>query len=341
MGLFDKLKKKNTAEALEAEAQVIQEENPVEEVKEEVQVEEVQEEKPMVEEAQEEAAVVEDVKEEPRVAPGQMKREEPEMAEVANEGRRFTLLVENAKQLTEEEGILIAGMLYGNIKVGDKVYMLLPNHAMRITEIDSIEVAEGQNADSAENQKVVLQFKEIKDINMVPKYTVITSIRPQENPSTNTTIENPHLLGLSMDYPRLNKDPLYMNLLVFELCHAYFLVPARVAVNPVKNEDGTSTFKQDTQVRFPSIPDPADSKKVVFTIFTDWMALANWKNLFNEKHPPKAIIMRFPDVVNVAAGNGVILNPYGPTSIYLPAEIINKITSLEGYKQEFGKNIEE
>ena len=73
-----------------------------------------------------------------------------------------------------------------------------------------------------------------------------------------------------------------------------------------------------------------------FTIFTDWMALANWKNLFDEQHPPKAIIMRFPDVVNVSNGNSVVLNPYGPTTVVLPAEVVKKITMLEGYKQEFG-----
>ena len=302
MGLFDKFKKKNMEEA------------PVPEV--------------------EEATVKEET-------PGpQVKQSEPKVAEVANEGRRFTLLVENAKQLAEEEGIMLAGILYGSLQLGDEVYMLLPNHTMRTTTVDGIEIAAGQNADKAENQRVVLQFKEIKDINQVPRYTVITSIRPQDKPSVDTTIENPHLLGLSMDYPRLNKDPLYMNLLVFELCHAYFLVPARVAANTVRNEDGTSTFTQDTQVRFPGIPHPTDKTKSVFTIFTDWLALSNWKNLFDENHPPKAIIMRFPDVVNVAAGNGVTLNAFGPTSIYLPAEIIQKITSLEGYRQEFANNQE-
>ena len=79
-----------------------------------------------------------------------------------------------------------------------------------------------------------------------------------------------------------------------------------------------------------------DSNKSVFTVFTDWLALANWKNLFDETHPPKAIIMRFPDVLNVSKDNGVIINAFGPTSIYLPNEVMQKITSLEGYKQEFG-----
>lgn len=345
MGLFDKFKKKtvevvenNVEEVLETSAQGTVEETPVEnsvEESEEVPVakeEECCEETPIENktEAEEQAKV-----EAPK-ADAVAKNSEPQMAEVANEGRRFTLLVENAKQLAEPDGIMIAGMLYGNVQVGDEVYLLLPNHTMMMSKINALEIAAGQNADSAENQKVVLQFKEIKDINQVPRYTVITSIRPQDKPSTDTMVENPQLLGLSMDYPRLNKDPLYMNLLIFELCHAYFLVPARVSNNPVKNADGTATFMQDTQIRFPGMPDPTDSNKSVFTIFTDWLALANWKNLFDETHPPKAIIMRFPDVINVCKDSGVIVNPFGPTSIYLPNEVMQKITSLEGYKQEFG-----
>lgn len=341
MGLFDKFKKK-TVEVVEETPAV----NTAEEVLE-TSVENVVgelEEAPAAKEeenceetlVENKAEAEEQVKEEAPKSDVAAKNSEPQMAEVANEGRRFTLLVENAKQLAEPEGIMIAGMLYGKVQVGDVVYMLLPNHTMMTSQIDALEIAAGQNADSAENQKVVLQFKEIKDINQVPRYTVITSIRPQDKPSTDTTIENPHLLGLSMDYPRLNKDPLYMNLLIFEICHAYFLVPARVNNNPVKNADGTATFQQDTQIRFPGMPDPTDSNKSVFTIFTDWLALANWKNLFDETHPPKAIIMRFPDVINVCKDSGVIVNPFGPTSIYLPNDVMKKITSLEGYKQEFG-----
>lgn len=323
MGLFDKFKKKNVEEVAEVQEEVSQ--APVEEQE--------------VKESETTVATEEEKKEAP-VAESAVKQDEPQSAEVANEGRRFTLLVENAKQLAQEDGIMLAGMLYGNLQLGDEVYILLPNHVVKTTQIDGIEIGAGQNAESAENQKVVLQFKDIKDINQVPRYSVITSIRPQDKPSVNTTIENPQLLGVSMDYPRLNKDPLYMNLLIYELCHAYFLVPARVEKNPVKNGDGTATFKQDTQIRFPSIPDPVDNTKSVLTIFTDWIALANWKNLFDENHPPKAIIMRFPDVVNVSKGSGVSLNPFGPTSIYLPGEVIQRITSLEGYKQEFENKAE-
>ncbi len=338
MGLFDKFKKKTVEEVMETSAQGTVEETPVENSEEESEEASVAKEEECCEETpiENKTEAEKQVKEEAAKADAAAKNSEPQMAEVANGGRRFTLLVENAKQLAEPDGIMIAGMLYGNVKVGDEVYLLLPNHAMMMSKIDALEIAAGQNADSAENQKVVLQFKEIKDINQVPRYTVITSIRPQDKPSTDTMIENPQLLGLSMDYPRLNKDPLYMNLLIFELCHAYFLVPARVSNNPVKNGDGTATFMQDTQIRFPGMPDPTDSNKSVFTIFTDWLALANWKNLFDETHPPKAIIMRFPDVINVCKDSGVIVNPFGPTSIYLPNEVMQKITSLEGYKQEFG-----
>lgn len=322
MGLFDKFKKKNVEVA-----EKVVEEVAKQDVVEEESIAEI------VKEKEVETAVAMEEEQEATTTEQVQSQNEPQMAEVANEGRRFTLLVENAKQLPEADGILLVGMLYGKVQLVDEVYILLPNHMIRTTRIDGIEIAEGQSAELAENQKVVLQFKEIKDINQVPRFSVITSIRPQDKPSENMSVENPQLLGISMDYPRLNKDPFYMNLLIFELCHAYFLVPARVNGNPLVKGDGT-------QIRFPGLPDPTDNTKSVFTIFTDWLALANWKNLFDEEHPPKAIIMRFPDVINVCNGTGVFLNPFGPTSIYLPADVIQKITSLEGYKQEFGNKTE-
>lgn len=331
MGLFDRFKKKeNEVKEIQAEAQEVAEDT--------LKVtEEAQEAAENALEVTEEALEVAQEGKEEKAPEGtrQALQNNPLEAEILNDGRRFTLLVENAKQLSEEEGIMIAGNLFGSLQLGDEVFMILPNHVVKMSRIDAIEISEGQNADCARDQKVVLQFKEIKDINQVPRYTVITSIRPQNKPSVDTSVENPHLLGLSMDYPRLNKDPRYMNLLIYEICHAYFLVPARVTNNPVKNEDGTSTFKQDTQVHFPGIKDPANAGKSAFTVFTDWMALANWKNLFDEKHPPKAIIMRFADVVNVSNGSSVVINPFGPTSILLTADIIKKITQLEGYKEEF------
>ncbi len=254
-----------------------------------------------------------------------MRQANPMLATVANEGRRFTMVVEDAEQLENEEGILVAGILYGNIQLGDLSYFIMPNNMIMYSRIDGIEIGEGQNANKAENQRVVLKFEEIKNINSVPKYTVLTSIHPQDKPEEHSAVENPQLLGLSRDYYRLMKDKNYLNIFVYVLCHAYYLVPAKT--------DG-----ENGQVQFPSLKDPKEPSKSIFPVFTDWYTLAGWKDLFSENRPPKAVILRFPDVVNICRGNGMMVNPFGPTAVMIPDQLLEDIINLDGYKQEFGNN---
>ncbi len=258
------------------------------------------------------------------------KSENPVLESTANEGRRFTLVVENAQQLEKEQGILVGGNLYGNIQTNDMVYMILPNQKVISSKVSGIEIGKGQGANKAENQMVVLRFEDIKNINQVPKYTVLTSIHPQEKAQEQQSIENPQPLGLSRDYYRLVKDQNYFNVFVYALCHAYYLVPVR---SEGASEDGTQE-----RVQFPAMRDPKNENKTIFPVFTDWITLAGWKDLFEDKKPPKAVILRFPDVVKVCQGNGMMINPFGPTAVMIPDDLIAEVVKLEGYKQEFGEN---
>ncbi len=337
MGLFARFKKQKNVEVQE-EVKVEKpkvSEAPTEEIKNEAL--EVEEPKAVEEPKSEESKVVEVSKSE---AP---KSEEPKADEHkteaadAGEDRRFTLLIEDISPLPQEQGVVIAGSLYGTLQKGDAIYIIHPMGNITTTKVDGIEVAPGQTADRAENQKITMLLKDIKSVNQVPKYTVLTSIRPQTTVDINTAVENPQLLGMSMDYPRLCKDNTYLNLLVYVLCHAHYVVPVSIDKEPENNGDGTADFRKETRMRFPSLQDPADKSRNIFPIFTDWTALANWKNLFDENHPPKSIIMRFPDVVAVCKGNGIVINPFGPASILLSEKMIEQIVGMEGYKQEFGE----
>lgn len=257
-----------------------------------------------------------------------IRKANPMLSSVANEGRRFTMLVEDAKQLEGDKGIQLAGIVYGDIQLGDLVYFIFPNNMIMHSRIDGIEIGPDQNSNTAKNQRVVLWFEEIKDINCVPKYTVLTSIHPQGSVSENSAVENPQLLGLSRDYHRLVKDPNYFNVFVFVLCHAYFLVPVKTTA------EGTDASK----VQFPALKEPNNKGKSLFPVFTDWIAVVGWQQLFDEGRPPKAVILRFPDIVNICKGNGMILNPFGPTAVALPDKLLEEIVNLEGYKQEFENN---
>lgn len=318
MGLFDRFKKQKNEEVQEtqqaAEAPKANEEIKTEapKVEEVPKAEEVKVTKESVEASQKEAKVVE------------------------GEFRRFTLLVENLSVLPEEQGVVVGGILYGTVQKGDEIYIIHPMGNIVTSKVDGIEVGPNQTADHAENQKITMLLRDIKSATQVPKYTVLTSIKPQTTVDTKVAVENPQLLGMSMDYPRLCKDNTYVNLLIYVLCHAHYVVPASVDKEPVNNGNGTVNIQQDTRMRFPSLQDPADKSKNVFPIFTDWAALSNWKNLFDETHPPKSIIMRFPDVVAVCKGSGVVINAFGPTPVLLSEQMITQIVGMEGYKQEFG-----
>ncbi len=309
MGLFDKFKKQAATEA-----EVVKEEvqEAVEAVKEAVGS--------TTESTVQEEAVVSEEKD---------NAENPAMG-VANEGRRFTLLVEDAVDLKDDGGVVVAGMLYGTLQQDDAIYMLLPNGTIALAKADGIEVGPGETAYEAKNQKIALHIRSIKDRNQIPRFTVLTSIRPQQKVDVNVSAENPQLLGLSMDYNRLNQDVTYMSLLIYVICHSHFVVPA-------STDSPTGEMNENTPIHFPSLQDPENKDRAVFPVFTDWNALMNWKNLFDETHPPKSIIMRFQEVLNVSRGSGIVINAFGPTTIILKPEVIRQIINMDGYKKEFGE----
>lgn len=263
-------------------------------------------------------------------APGGPMNEQdnPLLKAVANDGRRFTMLAENVILLEDGQGIQVTGVIYGNLQLDDMVYFILPNNMIMYSRVDGIEIGEGQSASKAENQGAVLYFKDIKDVNCVPKYTVLTSIHPQDRTEEQDAIENPHLLGLSRDFHRLSGDSEYFNIFIYVLCHAHFLVPVKTPEGVDKEMEG--------QLQFPSLKDPKNPNKALFPIFTDWLALVGWQALFEDSKPPKAVMLRFPDAVNICKGNGMILNPFGPTAIMISDKLIEQIVNVEGYKKEFG-----
>lgn len=333
MGLFDRFKKQKNAEVQETQ-QTVEAPKAAEEIKEEeakavetpVREKEPKEEpvKVMNESTAEPVKAVD----EPATVTGEAEVTEKKKTE--QEFRRFTLVVEDLSVLPEEQGVVAGGILHGSLQVGDEIFIIHPMGNIITSTVDGIEVGPNQTAERAENQKITVLLKGIKTATQMPKYTVLTSIKPQTTVDTRVAVENPQLLAMSLEYPRLCKDNNYMNIWIYVVCHAHYVVPARM--------DGESTSKaqQGTKTHFPALQNPTDKSKNVFPIFTDWAAMSNWKNLFDEAHPPKAIIMRFPDVVAVSKGCGIVINAFGPTYVLLPEQMIEYIVGMEGYKQEFG-----
>lgn len=334
MGLFDKFKKNKVKET----EQVVQ----TEEIKEEAEVtieepadEEVTEEVAQQEEAEaaaEEEGTFEAKEESLETGEGSAAQEEDVKEAVSEEKCRFTMLVEKAFQLIEDQGVVVMGELSGKVKKGEEVYLLFPNGTSKVTRIDEMEVGPGKRVEEAEDDKVAFQFREIMNRNLIPQYTVITNIAPCINTQDAKEMENPRLLGLSMQYPVLGQEPVYNNMLIYQICHAKYVVPAAL-------EAPAATAGEVPQIKFPSLVDPSDGQKHMLPVFTDWDALSRWENLFDENHPAQGVVMTFPEAVAVCKGNGIVVNPYGPMTIVVNSDNIQQIVNKEAYKKEFGASV--
>ena len=255
----------------------------------------------------------------------------------ANSERGFTLLVEDTFNLKDNTGIVVVGTVHGVMTVGDAAYVLHPGNAITTTTIGGIEVAKDERSKVAIDQPIGLMLPGIKDKSQIAKYSVITSIHPQTVVDVNTAVENPYILGMSLEYSRFANDPEFSSLLVYKIAHGHYLAPMRLDKEPDKNPDGTCTFKEGATMGFISLKSNDEKGDNVFPVFTDWRTLGNWKQLFDNDNPPKTMIFSFPDCVTLTKkGNeGMVINPFGPSSIYVPMSLIDSVINSEGYKQEF------
>ncbi len=310
MGLFDKFKKKKAEEVEEIKVDVPE---AVEETIEEAV-------------AQEPEAPAEDTEVKEEVA----KEATEETAEATDdEDRRFTLLVEDAYQLEEENGVVVVGNLHGKIKKGDKIYVLFPNNRMMTSTVEELEVGPGRRVTEAEDDKVAVQIFEIKKKEHMPAFTIITNIVPNPDAKDGKELENPLLLGMSMEYPKYGQQVNYNNLLIYIMCHTRYVVPASI------NADGAAPGKAPL-IQFPSLAEPNGSGRYALPVFTDWNALSRWEGLLDAERPVQLLVMPFQDAVEVCKGRGIVINPFGPMVISLSAENIQQIVNMENYQKEFG-----
>lgn len=314
MGLFDKFSKKKKKET-DVEGAVEKKENVIDKDTEKEVVNEKEAPK-----AKEENSTASEEK-----AP----ESGADTPKVDNSGR-FTLMIENMLQLENDLGVAAVGNVHGTINEHDKVYILHPAMPKAIyTEIDSIEIGPDSTAATATDCKVVLKISGIKDRNLIPKFSVITNIRPQFE--VNKPAENPFLLGLSYEYPRFTKDRGYYNIMTFAIFSSRFLTPIRIDNEPEKKPDGTAVLTKNTKVGFRLLKHPQDESMHVLPVFTDWQSLKNWKDAFEGETQPKTMLMNFDQCADIGVKNkaGFVINPYGPIPVYVSLEMINSIYKMK------------
>lgn len=254
---------------------------------------------------------------------------------VANNGCRFTFMVEDVFSI-KEQGIIVVGFVKGRVSVGDAYYLYHPSEPIGVGMIEGMESAPRQMCSTAENQHVAIKIGNMKKEN-VPCFTVLSSIRPQTLIDVNKAVENPQLLGLMSGYDRFCENVGYMNILIYQIVHAKFLLAMYVDKELDQNDNGIVTFNENTTIGFPTVT--SNDNKSAVPVFTDWTALAKWTNVFSEQHLPKTAINSFQDVVCISSnGNdGIVINPFGKNPIFLSNDMITKIVNAEGYRKEFGE----
>lgn len=268
----------------------------------------------------------------------EQKSGEQQSGDCANDGRRFTYMVEDIFQLKDQQGIVVVGTIHGTICEGDAVYIMCPGNAITLTEVSGLELKPQGKVKEASNQPVAIWLKDIEDKSKIARFSVITSIRPQTVVDVDTAVENPYILGLAREYGRFYKEADYINLLVYQIAHGHYITPIYMNKEPETQENGKCVMGEGTTMGFLSLKHPQDAAKDVFPVFTDWEELRKWKNVFSKEHPPKTVILRFPDCVAFVLKNsgGMVLNPFGTAPVFLPIELIKDIVNTEGYQAEFG-----
>lgn len=311
MGLFDKFKKKKVEEVDEIKVDAPETEEAVEETIDETEA----------------VALEPEASNEDKEAKEEATEETAEDAD--DEGGRFTLLVEDAFQLEEENGVVVVGNLHGKIKKGEKIYILFPNNRMMTSAVEELEIGPGRRVEEAEDDRVAVQIFDVKKKEHMPPFTIITNIVPNPDAQDGKELENPLLLGMSMEYPKYGQQVAYNNLLIYIMCHTKYVVPASM------NADAAAPGKAPV-IQFPSLAEPNGSGRYALPIFTDWNALSRWEGLMDAGRPVQLLVMPFQDAVEVCKGRGIVLNPFGPMVISLSSENIQQITNMENYKKEFG-----
>lgn len=255
----------------------------------------------------------------------------------AAEKERFTFLIEDAFQSSRLEGVMALGNLHGKVKEGDTAYLYQSMKQPVVVKVIGIEIGPRSTVEWAKNQQVGLCLALPEGVEL-SKYSVVSNILQQGEVVRNMEVENPRLLGLSMEYQRLHTIQDYFNVLLYELCQSYFVVPFYMDRPPLPSADGSLKFEKDAKVGFPVLKKEGEEEKSVLPVFTDQGALWKWKGAFHKDQPKQVMAIRLPDAIAYVKRShaGIVLNPFGPVAVYLPAELLVQMEATQAYKEKFG-----
>ncbi len=259
----------------------------------------------------------------------------------SSEPRRFTLLVEEAYQLKDDKGVVVGGNVHGKVNDHDSVYIIHPLLGEPVeAKIDGIEDAPMSMVETAENTKVGLRFTNITDRNRIPRYSVITNIRPLARPSKeNPNAESPFLLGLCREYDRLIKEGAFQSIFTFAVFSSRYITPVKLDVDKERTTEDKAVIKKDSKISFKLIRKPDDENILALPVFTDYYELKRWKNAYIDNEQPQNFFMTFDQCAEIGLKNGgFVINPFGEFPVFVSVDNINHVIKV---KNDLDKKIAE
>lgn len=235
-----------------------------------------------------------------------------------NDGRRYFMLAEEVT-VDEDEQIKITGNIFGDIRVGDEIYIYKPNNlatAAKVTGIYGVNAE--KEAEAAKNSRVQIsidyKLNGADVTKIIPRFAVVSDVRPQISKDGKMPQENPALFGVTLGYKDFKDDRDYNGAFITSLAGSKLIIPVNSSKEDLENK----------KINFKMIK---HEDKVFLPTFTDWATLRMWKDLFEGDTMPNAICIPFMDLAKVTAKDGVdfMINAYGPTAIHLPRQVIDSL----------------
>lgn len=224
-----------------------------------------------------------------------------------NVNERFFILVEDTFLLGGDYGVLVEGNVHGTIYLNDDMYIVHMNKEIIAVEVTGIEVGHCA-VESASDQHVKLRFAGVHSTAQIPQYTVLTNIYPQAD--VKYQVENLGVMGMSYEYERFYKEPIFQDLLFYHIVHGKYLHPM----------------------------EPVHDLEKKLSLFTDKQALQKYIEIYDEKKVSNVEVSTFQDSVTLAQKDELelIINPFGPGNpINIPQQLLQTVISSKAYQQEF------
>ena len=280
-----------------------------------------------------------------------IKLEDSDVTASVNTDRRFSVIVDGVTTMLDGNGSIVNGLLTGQLKKGDEVYVYQAGTKAVSCQIQAVEAKLDDKTsivEEAENTTVSLQL-DIDDNIKIRKYAVITNIKPQDKVDPKVSVENPALAGIINGMVSYGKDNGFHGTVAYHVSHGHFLTPIKMDFEPEVNDNGVATIKKDTkigfymlksQVKLTGTPEGKDS--MVLPLFTDWDSLSKWKGLADGNKKIHTQILSFQDVYSMLKRgdvySGIAINPFNAVPCTLPIPYLDTITGTPGYQNEFGIN---